>query len=58
MTGRLAPPSPHPGLVDRIGELLLPWLYPDAHDAPQRCFPCIDHDHQAAGAKAELEAEP
>ena len=57
MTGRYAR-DPAPGLIDRIGELLFPWLYPDAPDAPQRCFPCIDHDHQAAEPEPEVEAEP
>jgi hypothetical protein len=49
--------DPDPGLIALLGELLLPWLYPAAPDAPQRCFPCIDHDHQAARSEPELEAE-
>jgi hypothetical protein len=30
MTERLAPPDPHPGLVDRIAAWLFPGLYPSA----------------------------
>lgn len=49
--------DPYPGLVDRLAEWLFPSLYPDAPDAPPRCFPCIDHDHQAAKPEPEPEAE-
>ena len=58
MTERLAPPDPHPGLVDRIAAWLIPSLYPDPPDGHVCTGPCIDHDHLAADAKAELEAEP
>ncbi len=50
--------DPNPSLVDRIAKLLLPSLYPDPPDGQVCTGPCVDHDHRAAGAKAELEAEP
>jgi hypothetical protein len=46
--------DPHPGLVDRLAELLFPSLFPDPPGAQACIGPCVDHDH----AKAELEAEP
>ena len=49
--------DPNPGLVDRIAKLLLPSLSPDPPDGHVCTGPCVDHDHRAAGAKAELEAE-
>ena len=58
MNERPAPPDPHPGLIDRLGELLFPWLYPDPPAAEPSCFPCIDHDHMPAKPEPELEAEP
>ena len=51
MTERYAR-DPDPGLIDRLGELLFPWLYPEV----RACGPCVDHDHQAAKSEPELEA--